>query len=364
MDPLTLATSVAVDLIGGDLFRNSLSEIIKMMGSKLSVAKDNYAIRTRNSLDRYIDTRQASLNKLNETQTRAILQVTDQSQLRQILTMSLELTIQAYEAKTEQELNMISGSINRIESFLDRYENDRKRRNRQRILAIIICVFLFILLFAFAIYSPLLNIKEIYAIPILKIPLSVLLWSALGSIASMLYRFNKASDVELQDPLRYLISRPLFGILMGTLIYLAVKVGFLTAVSGNQEISLGTNELVWLISFLVGFSDRFSDEILKSLIGRLGGDEKNALITTPSNSSPNSGFNLLDTLQGWGKQIGESAKKIASIPNKAILDLKSDDEKENISETKTIDKPASPKTLKENVDIAPKKKKRSSPKSG
>lgn len=335
MDPLFITTSLVADVIGSDFFKNSVSELMRALGSKLSVARNNYANRTIESRDRYVDTRQLTLNKLTEIQTRAILQVTEKSQLRQILTMSLELTIQAYEAKTEQELSIISDSSQRIDSFLDRYENDKRRRNRIRAFAIAILVLLFIGLFAFAIFSPWLHVEEIYSIPILKIPLSVLLWSAIGSIASMLYRFNKASDAELQDPLRYLISRPLFGVLMGTLVYLAVKVGFLTAVSGNQEISLASNELVWLISFLVGFSDRFSDEILKSLIGRLGGDEKGELIS--SSTSQDSSFNLFDVFQGWGKQINETAKKIANIPGKITTGNRSEETVDEITKSSSFD---------------------------
>lgn len=354
MDPIVYA-SLAADILAGDFVKNNLIELAKALGSKLSVAKDNYASRVIESRDRYIDVRQLTLNKLTETQTRAILQVTEKSQLRQILTMSLELTIQVYEAKTEQEINMVADSAQRIESFLDRYENDKKRRNRHRVSAIIILVLLFIGLFAFTIFSPLLHVEELYSIPILKIPLSVLLWSAIGSIASMLYRFNKASDSELQDPLRYLISRPLFGILMGTLVYLAVKVGFLTAVSGNQDISLETNELVWLISFLVGFSDRFSDEILKSLIGRLGGDEKGELIT----SSQDSSFNVFEVFQGFGKQINETAKRITNLPGKIMGNTKTNEESNETTESSSAEN-----ATHKDEEILDKPKKRAPKKSG
>jgi hypothetical protein len=50
---------------------------------------------------------------------------------------------------------------------------------------------------------------------------------------------------------------------------------------------------MWLIAFLAGFSDTFSEGILKRLMGQLGGDQKEDLITQPKFSE----FNLLDILQ-------------------------------------------------------------------
>jgi hypothetical protein len=140
-------------------------------------------------------------------------------------------------------------------------------------IAVAVSVGIFVILFAFALIAPTYGIAGDYEIPILNIPLSVILWSALGSITSILYRFNRGADREIQNPIRWLITRPLTGVLLGALAYLAIKVGFVAATEGEVILGEAANEMIWLISFLVGFSDKFSDSILKNLIGKFGGDE-------------------------------------------------------------------------------------------
>jgi hypothetical protein len=58
---------------------------------------------------------------------------------------------------------------------------------------------------------------------------------------------------------------------MGMIVYLLMK-GVLI-VSGSQIPfqTLGSQEVVWLVAFFAGFSDRFNDFVMNTIVGRLGG---------------------------------------------------------------------------------------------
>jgi hypothetical protein len=130
------------------------------------------------------------------------------------------------------------------------------------------------------------------------IPLPVLIWSGIGSFAAILYRFNSSGDVELQDPLRWLFTRPLTGIVMGTITYFVLRIGLMSVESPNVD-TLSSSELLWLVAFLSGFSDRFSDTLLRALIGRFSGEKLDSLVTLSKNEAPAS-FPLLEALRSIG----------------------------------------------------------------
>jgi len=78
---------------------------------------------------------------------------------------------------------------------------------------------------------------------------------------------------------------------MGAISFLVLKGGLL-AVTPSPEANAPSqfehaNEIMWLIAFAAGFSDRFSDKILRALIGRFGGDPSDELVSvrSPTRSS-------------------------------------------------------------------------------
>jgi hypothetical protein len=119
-------------------------------------------------------------------------------------------------------------------------------------------------------------------IPIVGIPVSVLLWSSLGSIANMLYRFYKHHDVEdVELELRWYSARPLVGMIMGIVIYLVLQAGviflsFATSQSSSGQIK---DEILGLFSFIGGFSDRFFEVMIDrvKLVAGREEDEKRTL---------------------------------------------------------------------------------------
>jgi len=115
-------------------------------------------------------------------------------------------------------------------------------------------------------------------IPILGLPYSVVAWSAIGSIVAMLYQFLNRPVSQLET-MKWLVARPIQGILMGSFLYFVIAGGII--VLTNEEFPAATNglidnvvkpELAAVIAFLGGFSDRFADEMVKRATSILSRD--------------------------------------------------------------------------------------------
>ncbi|CAA6823131.1 MAG: Unknown protein, partial [uncultured Aureispira sp.] len=100
--------------------------------------------------------------------------------------------------------------------------------------------------------------KDIKDYPILGIPMGVCIWSFIGSFAAMLTQFNKEPIHKFGDPLKWVIIRPVLGVVMGAAIYLALFSLVLTGKSQNPLLPL-------LVAFFVGYSDTFTFNIMASI---------------------------------------------------------------------------------------------------
>lgn len=116
-------------------------------------------------------------------------------------------------------------------------------------------------------------------IPIIGVPLSVILWAVIGSIAAMLYRFYTRDRTRTTDEIRWLIARPIIGIVMGALSYLTIISGlfiFGSAVGVNSDPSTARPQLLWVVAFLGGFSDKFFEAIISAVVGRISSPKQEA----------------------------------------------------------------------------------------
>ena len=111
--------------------------------------------------------------------------------------------------------------------------------------------------------------------PVLGIPLAVLVWSLIGSVAAILYRFytyriRELSQVSLE--VTWLIARPLTGVIMGMASYVIIVAGLLVFGDVAQS-TPGTPtirpQLLWAVAFLAGFSDRFFEGFIHILVSKL-----------------------------------------------------------------------------------------------
>jgi H+/gluconate symporter-like permease len=118
------------------------------------------------------------------------------------------------------------------------------------------------------------NSPKFLMVPMIGIPVSVVIWSLLGSLAAILYRFYNYSRIrKLYKESTWLIARPLTGVIMGMLSYLIIVAGlfiFGTASQASNEASHleASNEtsqitshlhdaFFWVVAFISGLSIDF-----------------------------------------------------------------------------------------------------------
>lgn len=135
-------------------------------------------------------------------------------------------------------------------------QRGQKTKNSFLIGMTTILVAFIILLFSF--YYLEIEWKDIKDYPILGIPLGVAIWSFIGSFAAMLTQFNKEPIHKFGDPLKWVIIRPVLGVVMGAAIYLALYSLVLTGKNQNDLLPL-------LVAFFVGYSDTFTFNIMASV---------------------------------------------------------------------------------------------------
>jgi hypothetical protein len=73
----------------------------------------------------------------------------------------------------------------------------------------------------------------------------------------------------MSQEFRWLIARPIIGIIMGSIAYLGVVSGMLILSTSNGTTGTVREEIVWLLAFLGGFSDRFFESVIAALLARV-----------------------------------------------------------------------------------------------
>ncbi len=305
---------------------DQLKKLIENKFERISQAEEEYRNKPKEVLDTRLEIqRRELLERLSTLQTKAFLNIPDASLLQRVVPSLLEQILKVYEARSEQELNMTMITVKQVEGTLERYYAKIKDRAKIRTYAILVSILAFGVIAAAIYFSHEAGFTTNTMVTMLEIPLPILLWSAIGSFTAILYRFNKAGDSELQDPLRWLITRPLTGIVMGTVAYLIVKAGLLTVVSGDVLSSAGSLEFLWLLAFLAGFSDRFADGLLNSLVGRFGGESGMGLLGQEAIGSSSHLPNITELFENIKAHAKTKLFKEIQLPATGT-NLKSDDE--------------------------------------
>ncbi len=241
--------------------------------------------------------RDKRLNELTSLHGEVMLTVANSSLLFRLLSMLREQTTATYEARVVRELKFVELSTGQIRGALDRYKELEIKRANARRMAIIVPIVVLVLVVALIIWGMFPSGPTVNdVIPIIQIPLPVFVWSVIGSIIAIPYRFNKSGDMELQDPLRWVFTRPLTGMVMGILAYYILRAGFITIAAETQNsinsdsANFGLMLIYWLVAFIGGFSDRFADGFLKVLIGRFGGDINANMVSLDQGQVPMAHF--------------------------------------------------------------------------
>jgi hypothetical protein len=285
-----LAWSAAKAWLGGDsVDPPSQAQRVNVIIGELNQTREQY-LESSPDTGALLEKRRAEiLGRLTKCQTRILFEIADVDLLAKVGPFSIEQMTLAYKASAEVQFSEIEFGISQMESLLSRNQDAKITRRSRRSTAVVVTTVALIALVVVLGVGYHSGWTAETAVPILQIPVPVLIWSFIGSLGAMLYRFNTFADAEMGDPLRWSFTRPLTGILMGIIAYMAFKAGVLLLSPSHPEATTGAaaklattdsqQQLLWLASFLAGFSDRFADSVLRSLTGRLGGDKQADLVT-------------------------------------------------------------------------------------
>jgi hypothetical protein len=105
------------------------------------------------------------------------------------------------------------------------------------------------------------------------VPVGVILWGAAGSLAAILYRFyTEQGRIRFATEFRWLIARPIIGIIMGGVVFIALTSGLVLLMSSPSSTdaasALPHKEAFWIVAFLAGFSDKFYLGVIDLLVAR------------------------------------------------------------------------------------------------
>ena len=179
------------------------------------------------------------------------------------------------------DLSEAQSLISSINELILREENELREQRNWRSLAMGIMVVYIIGLVAIVLLTGAAQSNAI--VPVFGIPISVILWGAMGSLAAILYKFyTERQRVRFDLEVRWLIARPIIGIIMGGVAYLGLVAGLVLLNTGSTSGAAGVNtstppgrlEVYWIIAFLAGFSDKFYLRIINLLVEKTVGEDE------------------------------------------------------------------------------------------
>jgi hypothetical protein len=101
------------------------------------------------------------------------------------------------------------------------------------------------------------------------VPDEIWMWAALGTSAAMLMRVGNYDFQDRNQAIRWAITRPVLGLVMGAIVFLSLRAGML--VMAGPDTAPVVPEMLWLCAFVCGFSDTLSVSVLTQLQEKLGG---------------------------------------------------------------------------------------------
>ncbi|WP_286826212.1 hypothetical protein [Microcystis sp. LSC13-02] len=148
------------------------------------------------------------------------------------------------------------------------------------------------------------NAVSVPYVPYISVPVWALIWGALGSLSAILYKFYIVKRrVKFSIEFQWLIARPIIGILMSAVAYLAVTSGLILL--GSESSSPSAKELgvsdnatrfTAIVCFLAGFSDRVYLGIINLLVSKTLSLEKDSKSPTENFSVTDESVDFYDTV--------------------------------------------------------------------
>lgn len=215
------------------------------------------------------------------------------NQLRQYYSFQEENKLSIFDQEFPRTISsMVDVEKRRI--VIEKLIREDWRRNRNTTFFVIGYIILFLAILIFSIargvnYEVGTVPMDSLTLPLLGIPWPVILWSLIGSFASMLYRFNNKQVPDFGSTVKWLITRPVQGVVLGSAFYLVLLSGLflltgeVTSDAGNA--SPVKDEVILVLSFLVGFSDRFANSVFNALVANFSKDSRQDNSESPNSES-------------------------------------------------------------------------------
>lgn len=208
----------------------------------------------------------------------------------------------AVETELLNEVQYLLGSLKEI---IDREKREQKGQRLWQIFNIIVIIFYItsltvIMLIAWT-ESP---FNNTVAVPYISVPVWALIWGALGSLSAILYKFYIVKRrVKFSIEFQWLIARPIIGILMSAVAYLAVTSGLIllgakssSSLANELDASNNATRFTAIVCFLAGFSDRVYLGIINLLVSKTLSLEKDSKSPTENFSVTDESVDFYDTV--------------------------------------------------------------------
>jgi hypothetical protein len=208
----------------------------------------------------------------------------------------------AVETELLNEVQYLLGSLKEI---IDREKREQKGQMRWQISNIIVIIFYITSLTAIMLIAwikPPSN--NAVAVPYISVPVWALIWGALGSLSAILYKFYIVKRrVKFSIEFQWLIARPIIGILMSAVAYLAVTSGLIllgakssSSLANELDASNNATRFTAIVCFLAGFSDRVYLGIINLLVSKTLSLEKDSKSPTENFSVTDESVDFYDTV--------------------------------------------------------------------
>ena len=182
------------------------------------------------------------------------------------------------------------GAMTAIETRRLRIEElvcEDQKRHRNTVLGV--AVYIVIIATCLVVLPLLTTIFPDFLPSFLGIPAPILIWSFIGSFAAMIHRFNSQSVYYFSDAIKWMLTRHVQGIVLSSAFYLVLTSGLFLITNGAASQASTPqpsirDEIILVLSFLIGFSDRFVDSVFNTLIERYSGTAKPSEETSPKDA--------------------------------------------------------------------------------
>ena len=235
--------------------------------------------------------------KLTNTAAKAFFESKERYKLSRLWSQKSAYLLTKYTTSKDGSPNILDEVQYLLDSLSELVDRERKERRVQNvyqtmnIFVIVAYIAVLIALMISAASAEDIQTINSFSVPFISVPAWALIWGAFGSLSAILYRFyNFKPNIKFSVELQWIIARPIIGVLMSAVAFLAVQTGLILLGSSRAETEAATElsidtvtRFTSIVCFLAGFSDKFYLGVINLLVSTTIGDKK--LDRNPDESS-------------------------------------------------------------------------------